>query len=141
MMRLRAPRPRLLRPAGQRPGLALLLGLTLAMITAVAGVGRLILDVQLHDAANQPALEQRLTRGRMIVATHLNDERTRTLLIAEATASQVGLPGAVVADDQPQTLRLLEASRRVNQPPLLAAIDLHDKVVAATPATNLPLAE
>ncbi|HLH72243.1 MAG TPA: ATP-binding protein, partial [Chloroflexota bacterium] len=86
-------------------------------------------------------LEQRLTRGRMIVATHLNDERTRTLLIAEATASQVGLPGAVVADDQPQTLRLLEASRRVNQPPLLAAIDLHDKVVAATPATNLPLAE
>ena len=141
MIRLSAPRFKVLRPFGRRPSLGLVLGLTLALLTAVAGLGRVALDLQLRNAAEGPALNQRLTQGRTLVATHLNNERNRTMLIAEATASQSGLAAAVARDQETETLRLLQAHRRIDQPPLLAAIGLDDKLVAAIPATNLPLAE
>ena len=141
MTRLGVPRFKVLRPLGRRPSLGLVLGLTLALLTAVAGLGRLALDVQLRNTAEGPALIERLNRGRTLVATRLNDERSRTMLVAEATASQSGLATAVANDQETEILRSLQAQRRIDQPPLLAAIGLDGKLIAAIPATNLPLAE
>ena len=124
-----------------RPGLAPLLGLTLAAIALVVCLGWRVATAELQDRATASALTQRLDAGATDLAAYLRDERSRTLLTSEAATDTAGLTDAVGAKNPTRTLQLLEAAHKTSAVSLLAAVDSGGKLLAADPATNLPLAD
>src|SRR5215831_7473760 len=127
----------------ERPLLALgpILGLTLALVTLVVALGRLAIVEYVAANGAEANLVQRLDRGLATTTAFLNEERTRTLLSAEAATDTAGLPEAIATGDQAVALPLLEAARRTANVSQLAAVDASGKLLASSPATNFPFAQ
>ncbi|HVC34217.1 MAG TPA: ATP-binding protein [Chloroflexota bacterium] len=121
-------------------GLGPLLGLTLALVTLVVGLGWRVMTDELQTRAASVALDQRLGRGVVGTSAVLKDERLQTLLTAEAVSATDGLPAAVAAGNTQRTLQLLENRHKAVSSELLAVIARSGTLLAADPATNLPLA-
>lgn len=139
---LRLPRFRLptIRWQPRALSLATLLGVAMALATLVVGLGWRTVTDSLQGRVASAGLERRLDRGLVGTAAELRAERSRTLLTAEAAAGTRGLPAAVAAGDSARTLDLLRSARRAAAPALLAVVDRRGRILAADPATNLPLA-
>lgn len=123
------------------PGLATVLALALALVTLVACLGWLVAMGAAQNQAARTALLPRLARGLAATAASLRDERSRELLVAEAATTTPGLGAALAAHDAPRALQLIEARHRALPTTMLAVVDASGALLAADPATNLPLAQ
>lgn len=127
------------RGGGWSPSLGVVLGLSLAFIVFAVALGRLVVLDRAEARAAEPGLAQYLTRQSSLTAAALNDERTRVFLGAEAVSGAPALEDAVKVRDSARALSALQAERRSGNPVDLAAVDSGGHLLAAVPATNLPL--
>ncbi|MGH2461876.1 MAG: cache domain-containing protein, partial [Chloroflexota bacterium] len=123
-----------------QPGLGMLLGLSLGIIALVTCLGWRVLIADLQDQAAASSLAARLDRGLTDTTSYLEDTRTRARLTAEAATDTAGLADAIGEKNGPRSLQLLEALHRADAVSMLGAVDAGGKLLAADPATNLPLA-
>lgn len=124
-----------------RPGLGVILGAILFVLVLLVGLIRLTVVDRVEARAAEAGLEQREIRGLTDLTTGLNDARTRALLSAEAATDAPGLVTAVGEGDPNRILQALQAERREGNGADLAVVDPGDRVLAAAPATNLPLTQ
>lgn len=122
------------------PGVGPLLGLSLGAIALIACLGWRLLIADLQGQAAAGALNLRLSRGMADTVLYLQDTRSHVRLIAEAATDTAGLADAIGAKSAPRTLELLEGLRKTNAVSLLAVVDGSGRLLAADPATNVPLA-
>lgn len=125
----------------RRLGLGVLLGISLAGLTfAMLTISAVVVE-RMRSSTNDAALADRLNHQLTLTAAHLNDERSRTVLLAAAATTIPGLADAMVAQNSQQVLRLMQPLHRMPDPPLLGVVNPSGKLVAAVPATNLPLGQ
>lgn len=130
--------PSKLRP---RPGLGAILGIAAFVLVLLVGLVRLTVVDRIEARAAESGLQQRMSRELADLAIGLNDARSRTFLSAEAATDAPSLAPAVAAGDPNRALQALQAERRGGNAADLAVVDPSGRVLAAAPATNLPLAQ